>query len=169
MTKIKFLFFITLLVTMSCSKEETGIRLSGFETPIITGFQIRSIEGQLIDVYGIPNIKLSDRSYRNNTEYSFCPFPNPCTNLCVVHTNVPNPDAIKYIWVVQAVYEDNGSNNVTNIGSNTMAVGGAPLIENEFTSDVTALDISSLSEGYYRIYLKVDNTILYDNLVITNN
>jgi len=45
-------------------------------------------------------------------------------------------------------------------------VGGAPLIQIEFKSDNLAVDLTSLDQGYYRIYLKVDKYIFYDNLVI---
>ena len=53
-----------------------------------------------------------------------------------------------------------------DIGMTNIKVGGAPFIQIEFKSDNLAVDLTSLDQGYYRIYLKVDKYIFYDNLVI---
>ncbi len=166
---LKFLFIGLLIQTLSCSKEESEIRLSEFDTPIITGFEFRNIQGQKIGYSGTPNIKLGNESNDSNSEYFFSPYPNPCIDLCSVYIKVPNSGTTKYIWIVQAEYHDNISNIITDLGSNTISLGGTPLIESEFTNNNIIFDLSCLTEGYYRIYLKVDDIILYDNLVITNN
>lgn len=168
MNKLKLLFLSTLMLTLSCSKE-SEIRLSEFEIPIITGFELRDVQGQTMGIYGIPNIKLGNESNSYNSEYFFSLYPNPCTDICTVYIKAPNSNAAKYVWIVQAQYRDNNTTILMNLGTNSIYVGGTPLIETEFTTNNIVVDLSSLSEGYYRMYLKVDDLILFDNLVITNN
>ena len=61
--------------------------------------------------------------------------------MCKVYIKTPSSDAIKYIWIVQARYQNNNSNTGTNLGSNTMYVGGSPLVEKEFSSNNIAFDL----------------------------
>lgn len=170
MNRLKFLFISAIIsLTLGCSKEEADIRLSEFEKPVITGYELRDEQGTTKGTYGIPNIKLGNGSNSYNSEYFFRPYPNPCQYECKVYIKAPSANGIKYIWIVQAQYQNNNSNTPTNLGSNAIYVEGSPLVEKEFSSNNIAFDLSSLSEGYYRMYLKIDDLILYDNLVITNN
>jgi len=169
MNNLKILIISILLLTLGCSKDDSDVSLSEFEIPIITGYELRTIQGQKISNYGIPNIKLGNESNNYDSEYFFISYPNPCKNRCSVYIKSPDTNTTKYVWIVQAQYRDYNSNISTELGSNIMHVGGVPLIETETTYENISFDVSSLSEGYYRIYLKIDDLILYDNLVITNN
>lgn len=58
MRKVTILFISTILITLSCSKAETDIRLAEFDTPVLTGFELRDEQGSPMGVIGTPNIKL---------------------------------------------------------------------------------------------------------------
>lgn len=171
MNKIKLLFMVTTLLTWSCSKEEPEIRLSQFETPVVTGFELRDEFGNLNKVIGNPNIKLGNESNDHTSEYYFITFPNPSINSCRVNIKTPNPHSIKRVWIVEAKYFGNSSSSTTHLGASSLIdVGGSPLIQSEGPyNGLISIDLSSLKEGYYRIYLEVDHLILYDNLIIENN
>lgn len=169
MSKLTLLFLSIMLIALSCTKEEPDIRLAEFDTPVLTGFELRDVQGTPMGVIGTPNIKLGNASNDYSSEYFFSTYPNPCRNICATYIKTPNSSETKQIWIVQAQYNDN-STSATNLGNtNLIGVGGTPLIQSEITSNNASFDLSSLDEGYYRIYLKVENQILYDNLIITNN
>jgi len=170
MEPLKLLFVSLLLITLSCSKEDSGMRLSEFETPVVTGFELRDIQGIVRGYIGTPNVKLGNESNHFDSEYYFVTYPNPCRESCVVYGQTPDSNETKYVWIVQAQYIDNSTNSTTNIvNAVLLGSGGAPLIQSEFSSNNILLDLSGLSPGYYRIYLKVADVILYDNLIVTNN
>ena len=169
MSKIKLLFMGIILITLSCSKEESDIRLSEFDAPIITGFEERDEQSNVIRAIGNPNVKLGNESNDYTSDYFFTSYPNPSRNSFQVSIKTPNPNSTQRVWIVQAQYYENGT-STANIGGTTLLdVGGDPLIQYEGILNNLELDVSGLSEGYYRIYLQVDDLILYDNLVITNN
>lgn len=170
MRKIKLLFIGTILITMSCSKEDSDMRLAEFDIPVLTGFELRDEQGSLMRVIGTPNIKLGSESNDYNSKYFFSSYPNPCRDICAIFIKTPNSIEKKQIWIVQALYNDITTNTTANLGNTSLlGVGGTPIVQSEITSNNAVFDLRSLNEGYYRIYLKVDDLILYDNLIVTNN
>jgi len=159
------LLLITILLP-GCTKE-ADIRLSEFTTPVITGYYVRNDIGMDLKTIGIPNVRLGDNSndYHTST-YFFTFFPNPCTDSCLTFVKAPQDNSTRKVWITQANWLEEKNEPVTDpVGMDNMTVGGYPLIQKEFTSDRTMIDLSSLGEGYYRIYLEVDGNLLYDNLI----
>ncbi|MCK9423779.1 MAG: hypothetical protein M0Q38_14400 [Bacteroidales bacterium] len=161
------ILLIIATVTYSCTKEGADIRLSEFETPVINGYYLRNDVGQTMGVMGFPNVKLGNESNDFNSTYFFACFPNPCRESCAVYIKAPTKQQSRKLWITQANIGNQVSNSATNIINMTnIVIGASPVIQIEFTSDHLTIDLSSLKEGYYRIYLKVDEFLLYDNLVI---
>ena len=70
MNRLKFLFISAIIsLTLGCSKEEADIRLSEFEIPVITGYELRDEQGVTKGTYGIPNIKLGNGSNSHNSNF----------------------------------------------------------------------------------------------------
>lgn len=168
MSRIHLLFYIILFIAVtSCTKEDTETRLPEFDAPKLTGFILKTDFGEIYKTIGVPNIKWGNESNDRNSPYYFSIYPNPCFDLLFVHFKTPAEGELKKIWIVQANVENQvagafiGINNANNI-----VVGGSPLFQAETTSNSIHLNLTLLPEGYYRIYIKVGEHLLYDNLII---
>jgi hypothetical protein len=177
--KLTLIFFTIAL--LGCSKKEPTYRLPSFEKPIITGYTALDEVGNYLYTVGKPNIKTTygeqestisnngtDISVDYSSAYEFIVFPKPCINHLNIIAFSPQKSSTKKVWIVNAHYytEETISNN---LGFQSFNSGGTPLIQIEFTGNDEYLDVSSLPNGYYRIYLSVDDIILYDNLVVDKN
>lgn len=81
--------------------------------------------------YEIPNIRLGNKSNYWYSEFYFTSFPNPCKNI-TIYIKSPNTNSKKYIWIVQTKFNTDNSTIINNLGSNTLSIGGAPLLETDF-------------------------------------
>lgn len=162
-----FLFTIGLIFLSGCTKKDTEFRLSEFATPTITGVNLRGFEGSLYGTMGVPNVKLGNESNDSNSDYYFTFYPNPSAERIFIYIETPDNEELKKLWIVQANWDNQipqdwiGLNNANN-----MTVGGSPLFQAEFTANSFGINLSQFTEGFYRIYLKVNEHLLYDNLVI---
>ena len=171
MKKNYLLFFILgFIIISSCTKKDTEIRLSEFETPTITGVNLRGFDGSDYGTIGVPNIKQGNESNDYHSAYYFTFYPNPSAERIFVYIKTPTEGELKKLWIVQANWDNQvsgdwmGLNNATNI-----TVGGSPLVHDEFTPGGIAIELSHFAEGYYRIYLEVNGHLLYDNLIINKS
>lgn len=168
MRRIHLLFFIISFITInSCTKEETDIRLSEFEPPTITGFILKNELGESIKRIGVPNVKLGNESNDWTSPYYFTQYPNPSIDIIFIHFRTPADGELKKIWITQANVDNQFGGGFIGINNaNNMVVGGSPLFQAETTSNSMHINLSWLPEGYYRIYIKVSEHLLYDNLII---
>jgi hypothetical protein len=157
---------IILVFAYSCTKDIADIRMPDFAVPIVNGYYARDQNGNLIMPVGDPNVRLFSGSDAVSSAYSFGCYPNPSANYCFIYINAPAGQTLKKLWITQAIVGDRFDSGSENIYSPNLAVGGAPIFQAEFTSDHLTVDVSKLSDGYYRIYLKVDDFLLYDNLLV---
>lgn len=162
--KVKILV-ISFFLIISCSKDDYEFRLSSFSTPVITGFIRRSEFGDYMGAVGVPNV--NNGNY--DSDYYFGLYPNPASEHCSLFIKSPMTMSLKKLWITPAQFGYQISNYSNNFGMTNLYAGGIPLIQIEFNTDHIEIDLSSLEEGYYRIYLKIDDNLLYDNLVIINS
>lgn len=155
---------ISLFIIVSCNKDDYELRLSDFNFPVVTGFYLRSDFGDLVGIIGTPNVNNGDF----NSEYALRFSPNPASEYCYIHTKSPASMTLKKIWITHAQFNVQIPNYSFDIGATNLKAGGMPLIQAEFIEDSYPIDLSLLDEGYYRIYLKIDDLLLYDNLIIVN-
>lgn len=160
-----FALFLTLL--LGCSKsDDNTIRLSDMETPALTGFSIRDVTGNPIGTIGSPNINTRIEGTSGNAEYSIIAYPNPCKSMLALMIQSPNPNAAKKVWIVKGKVDAALANSGIDLGMNTAIVGGQPLLQATTVATDLILDVSSLPNGYYRLYVKVEDRLLYENLII---
>jgi len=159
-----------LLFISGCSKEESDLRVAEFEIPIIHGYHVRTGEGLMAGSYGygVPNVRLGDSQDYFQSNYFFLCYPNPpIANMFNVFTKSPFNNELKKLWITHAILRppfDAGI--VLHDDWNNFVAGGAPVLEVEFTQKEIRLDVTHLNNGYYRVYLKIDNHVFYDNLVV---
>ncbi|MFO7868256.1 MAG: hypothetical protein R6U95_03035 [Bacteroidales bacterium] len=181
MTKRFCLILLVFSLLIKCTKDEPTYRLPGFQNPVITGYTAVDDAGNHLYIVGTPNTFIkhgtpetiignndTDLISDYNSAYKFLVFPKPCANNINIIIFSPNKSSLKKIWIVKARYytEKETSNN---LGFQSFNSGGTPLIQTEFRGEEKDIDVSNLSDGYYRIYLSVDDMIFYDNLVVDKN
>lgn len=177
--KYKFvILFISLIYSLSCTKEESDFRLSMINMPIITGYNLRDLEGVYIGAIGNPNIntcciidgnKSNDMdSLSPNTINTTCliAYPNPCKETLMLRIQSPSEQLDKKIWITKATLNYQIVSSTNDLNMTFMSVGGSSLLQYETTNDAIMMNISSFDDGYYRIYVKIADHVLYDNLVI---
>ena len=159
------LFIVLLLLISACKKDESVIRITSFDAPIVTGYYMRDINGWPMATIGVPNVKLGNTSNSLGSEYFMEAYPNPCINFCSIAINTPVGGETKKIWMTRANVIGELANSSQFLNINTINIGGSPLYQLEFTGNHLSLDLSKFDDGYYRIYLKINEITLYDNLV----
>ncbi|HAH56682.1 MAG: hypothetical protein PHW35_06400 [Lentimicrobiaceae bacterium] len=162
------LFFgLVILGLSACSKEETTERLPGFEVPVVRGFQMRNINGELMGSVGNPNIKLYDGVDLYSSKVFFSSYPNPTSSTLLIFVLDMDYPTTKKIWMVPAKYLGEPEKSALNQGMYTLYAGGTPLFQYEFIHENIGIDVSEFPEGYYRLYVKTKDVLLYDNIVIS--
>jgi hypothetical protein len=158
--KTFFLSLIILILSEGCNKViDDDFRTSELQSPTITGFYIINEYGENIGVKGVPNVKNSIDNKKKMVIY-----PNPCRFRFNIRTSLDNQ--IKQCWIVRGYPNFGDEGNIIDNGMVTSKIGGLPLLQTEFFSNEVSCDVSSLGPGYYRVYLKTESHLLYDNIVI---
>ena len=163
--RLLFLFG-SLILLGGCSKTDEDIpRLSDINTPILTGFTLRDDLGVKMRVVGVPNVVNS--IYSNdikNPDYEITFFPNPAFQFGYLDIKTPQSNTLKKVWIVKGKTDDTSPNASIDMGMQNGIIGGQPLLHIQTRDNV--LEFQDLPDGYYRIYVKVDSKLLYENIII---
>lgn len=162
------LYIAAISLLTACSKEEAPERLPGFDVPVIAGYEMRSGVGDLIGRIGYPNIKLYEGESYNSSKYFFASFPNPASSMINIFVQERDAPGIKKIWMVTGRLQGDPEKSTINQGMYSFYAGGTPLLQGEFSGSNIGIDLRDIPEGYYRIYLKIGEVILYDNIAVFN-
>ena len=168
--KKRFIFLlIPLLLLMSCNEEEPSLRLSEMETPLINGYYCRGENGDYKGVVCYPNVEIGSPSEGLQSGSYFLIYPNPAENYLRINVKSSLTESEKKLWITRAEFEKPIPNEALNLGMKNAAIGGMPIFQRRFDESSFIINLSSFSDGYYRVYLKVDEKLYYDNLVIFKN
>ncbi len=161
---MKFVYYFILigLGAIGCSEEE-AFRTPNLGGEVITGFQYRDRVGNLVQKVGQPNTKTSSE----DGAYNFFAFPIPSRD--VIFLSVFNNESrqIERVWITAAII-DNALYQSIVINSALLVVAqGTPLIEIEPSDNQSiSINVSSLPPGGYRLYVQIDDVLLWDNILI---
>jgi hypothetical protein len=160
MRKTIFIFIFLAILSASCEKEETSMPVNLY-APVIHGYFQTNGYGDKIRMVGSYDMKISVPSL-NSSPKSICinSFPNPCNKFIIVY--IGGAGILKKIWIVPANYS-NGSASLLN--ANFLSVQGQPVFSYETTEDGLEIDMSRYKYKYYRVYVKIDDILLWDNIV----
>jgi hypothetical protein len=162
---------ILLFMVFACSKPDSGYRSSGATTVVIRGFEARDNIGNTLADIGNPDIRLHfPEGQSSNPDLSFISFPNPAKDVMEVYVHSKQKDVTARVWIVPASFEGAGSETMLFLGNTVAVPATRPLFDTTFlmTSNTWRLKLSSLPEGYYRVYLKSEGILLWDNIVFSN-
>lgn len=160
---------LTALCFTACSRaDEDILRSSNLGGEVITGFQYTDALGTLLNTVGNPNNKTSETT----SQYSYRSFVYPIParySISVSVFGIQNSQVVN-AWIVTAKV-DNRLYQQKMIGNaSAIVVQGTPLLQQQVTGqDLLSFDISSLPEGAYRLYVKIDDVLLWDNILVTEN
>ncbi len=152
-----------------CTKEEADFRLPEFEVPVIHGYFVRAENSLTVGYlgYATPNVNLGDGATLETSNYYLLMFPNPIHNFLTVEIKSPDKTEVKKLWITHAVLKPPlYSGTVLTDNWNNFVAGGSPVLQKKFTQNTVFLDLTDLPDGYYRLYIKVNDHLLYDNLVV---
>lgn len=169
------------MLLLSCEKKDVEMRLPGFDTPIITGFELRGENGEFRGKKGIPNIRLGDKSNDSkSSDYYFRCTPNPTSDYLYIHFKMPADSILKRIWITQAIYYTE-ENSESEIDPNLAKIGGTAILEFETIENFFFIEMKKfenngssknngkrIPDGFYRVYVQTDNVLLWDNIYFTN-
>lgn len=151
-----------LLLLLSCSKEDSDEMEGGlFRQPVITGYQLRSTDGSPVGEVGRPNVQLEKNGIFLVT------FPNPAVHGLALRLMKRSSNQRVKIFLLPAVTDIADSPHYT-FSNSTFVQTASPLVEIETTKDYIHLDVRNLANGFYRLYINIDGTLLWDNILLTD-
>jgi len=154
----------------SCTKTVSDYRASGSSIAVIRGFEARNETGQTLGDIGNPDIHLYYPSGNPTTSQLYISsYPNPAKDIMVIYLSLRNNDRTVRLWIVPATFTGSGSDAVSFLGPTIIAPAEKPLLDTvmEVSSGSRFIPIRNLPEGYYRIYLKANGILLWDNIVFS--
>jgi hypothetical protein len=159
MTRFLLPIFI-MFFFLSCGEESEQLRTGELVSPICTGFGYKSSSNQFLGNVGVVNNNLTGI----NRSIALSVFPIPASDVLNVSYN---SNELKQIWLVRANVSQDVSNQNNFLNAQVISVGGEPIISIKgFTEEELLIDVSRLAKGYYRLYLKTQKDLLWENLIV---
>jgi hypothetical protein len=179
------LLLLIVFCLLRCKKDNVSDVHPSFNIPILKGFECRNEAADKYSIIGIPDIKLDDAKPGDPSgyTYSFISYPNPNLNsynpVQVFHSMIffsvfskVRVNSFRF-WMEKGSYGEMPDQSLQLVGAESFV--GSPHIA-EFTSSNLvegysqfATDISKLEPGYYRVFVKINDVLLWDNLIINLN
>ena len=172
MKNIPIIFALCLL--FSCSKKD-DLAVPSLQTVTISGYQVRDELGNIAGDVGFPDIRIGNVTnyYSTENDFFFISFPNPSTSHVLVSVQSKS-HAIAKLWMVKASLSTSAQTeqSVQMLGANQFVSGGNTVFEIDslpvFSShSLFSLNYENVPNGYYRLYLQMDNILLWDNIVVS--
>jgi hypothetical protein len=155
----KFLPLLAIFIFTFCNNNEQ-LRTGELVAPVCTGFNYVDGANVLQGKVGLPNNNLisSDKQFRL---YVY-PIPSSQSVNVLIDYN-----GIKQAWLTRAQVSTELNQSLVYFNSPIISIGGGPVISIDKTTDVNfRFDASTLPKGYYRLYVKTANDLLWENLII---
>lgn len=178
----RFSLLILLASFFGCKKENITPK-SSLTVPILTGFEYRNVIGDIYHIIGNPNIKLNDSKEGNPDVYTYSfiggstPNINPYNSQYesdisfYAHSKV-TIDSINF-WIEKGAYNEVPNQISREFGSQNF-ISNPRLAEVVSTNALTGylmirVIVMDFEPGYYRAYLRINDVLLWDNLIINKN
>lgn len=150
----KNLLLLLSILALSCTSDD---ETSNSDMKLVTGVTFRQNPDDTPFQLGNPNTLINGK---------FVMYPNPAINTAFIAAT----ENVSDVWIVPANAKKSYQN--TDFGSilNNSLYSEQSIIQNSDYSlngqaaSGISLDVSSLDEGYYRVFVKIDGQIYWDNL-----
>lgn len=156
----KMTIIFALLLFISCSNDDDNNN-STSETAVelVTGINIRNSEFSQPTQLGNPNV------FTNN---QFIAYPNPPAGALSLQA-IEN---ISDVWITSAnaekIYQQTDYNSILNSDLYTQSLieSNAEMDFPNLNSTNLVLNLESLTSGYYRVFVKINGNLYWDNIYI---
>jgi len=165
MKKIILLLLTFSIINCAKNSDETDstnqAETTATDIDLVTGINLRAFPGQAPIKLGNPNIFL-------NNQISI--FPNPIANIL----SISSSNNITDIWVVPAnaekIFQEIDFAEIlnSNLYSETQIDSNSIMKLTDQNSPNLNLDFENLNSGYFKIFVKVNGIILWDNLYLSD-
>jgi len=170
MTRPFYLLIGISFLLLSCKKADSDYRASGSSTVVISGFEVRNDMGQKMADIGNPDIHTRDSSGSDFiAHFNIITYPNPAKDRMAIYFTQTLCGIKTRLWIVPATFTGPGSENVSFPGQAIIAPAEKPLLDTVVYMNwwYKYLQIRDLPEGYYRVYMKTNGILLWDNIVFS--
>jgi hypothetical protein len=153
----KSLFIVLSILTLSCNNEETSNQSNNKDLKLVTGINLRQN-------FDDPPVKLGNPNVLVNNKFSI--YPNPAQNM----VSILAQDNVTDVWLVPAtpekIYQSvNFSSILTNNLFSEQSINSNSIISvNSQSSNNLMINLETLEKGYYKVFVKIDGVIYWDNL-----
>lgn len=154
------LFILSFFTILACNTDQANNEFPlETELRVVTGINLLPESGPSPIILGNPNIFI-DKSIISI-------YPNPVVN----NLSLRSTGQITDVWILSAqpqkIYQDIDFDTVLNSStySETEIINAASLKIENHTGTRANLNLENLNPGYYRVFVKVDNTLMWDNIL----
>ncbi|WP_353778896.1 hypothetical protein [Winogradskyella sp. 3972H.M.0a.05] len=154
---------LTLLLLVSCNNDDENNNItSETQIDLVTGINVRQDEFSTPIQLGNPNV------FTNN---QFITFPNPATEAL----SLLSPQGITDVWIVPAnadkIYQETNFSSILNsdLYAETLIQQNTELGFSDLNSTNLILNLEDLSSGYYKVFVKINGSIFWENIYIAGN
>ncbi len=147
-----------LVITNSCNKKTK----TDADIPIITGYRMFDVNGLSIGAIGTPPTKYSMQI--DTEKYMLQVFPIPTVDYLGISLKFPNLANEGYkLWIKKGqpdgIFKDNFGIDFYKVNSSVH------VLDTVIKSELSYVNVSRFEKGYYRLYLQVADSVLYENIV----
>lgn len=152
----KRLLFLISLVILSCNTDETS-NPDRTALDLVTGINCRQTTDDIPLQLGNPNILINNK---------FVIYPNPVTDVFYLAAQ----ENVTDVWLVsgnpQKIYQTTNFSSVlnTNLYSEQSILDNSDFSLTGQSSSGISINIGTLEEGYYKVFVKIGGVIYWDNI-----
>lgn len=150
----KILLLLTVVLALSCTSDDQPENTA---MDLVTGITLRQNFDDAPLQLGNPNALTGNQ---------FVIYPNPAISTVVISAQ----QTITDVWVVKGkakkIYQNTNFNTVLNSNLYTeqsLAAHSSSTLNAQTTSTIN-LNLDNLQKGYYKVFVKIDGVIYWDNL-----
>ncbi|WP_338376577.1 hypothetical protein [uncultured Flavobacterium sp.] len=159
----KLLLIILSIFTLnSCNKNDDNDEIDATTIDLITGINFRQTFDDTPLSLGNPN---------NHTNNIFVIYPNPSIDFLSIASN----ENITKVWIMPGnpnkIHQQTDFSTIYSPNTYTESqIQTKSLLElNDLNSTNVLIDLNSLNTGYYRVFLKINDAIYWDNIYLEKN
>ena len=156
-------FIIPFALLISCASEEDETQSDELTRPVCTGFGLRDVTNQYLGSIGVPNNKLTTEK---DFQYVLRVFPIPAAQVIQMAFD---KEGGKKAWISAADISNDLAEEPILSGMLNANPGIEPLLYGSTSEDGMTFDISALPSGTYRLYVRYNNELFWENIIINRD
>ncbi len=159
-TMKKIISLFTIILIFNCNSDESN-SIVETELSLLTGINLIDNSGNPNGKFGNPNILINNK---------ITVYPIPAKNVLFINSN----ENLSKIWIIPAIaekiFQQTDFNTILNTHTydENQIKSNAELESLDINKNSFSLKLNTLKSGYYRIFMKIDNSLYWENIYIPN-